>query len=179
MLTPERLNQAWCVDFMSDVLVGGRRFRVLNVLDMLSREGLASEVDFSLPAQRVVEVFDQLALGRGYPERIVLDNGPEFQSQALNAWAYSHGVKLDFIAPGKPIQNAVMESFNGKMREECLNANWWRTVAEARDAIETFRQDHNRVRPHSALNYLTPLEFTARLTEGSKPQELASQTGAA
>jgi putative transposase len=160
---PTRMNECWGMDFMSDVLVGGRRYRILNVVEALSRESVASEVDTSLPARRVIRVLDELVLERGCPARIVLDNGTEFRSQALDAWAYEHGVTLEFIQPGKPIQNARVESFNGRMRDEVLNQHWWRTVDEARQAITAYREDYNRVRPHSALGNRTPEEFAATL----------------
>lgn len=160
---PTRLNESWAMDFMSDVLVGGRRYRILNVLERRSREDLASEVDTSLPALRVIRVLEEIALERGYPERIVMDNGSEFRSAALDAWAYEHGVTLEFIQPGKPIQNAMIESFNGRMRDELLNRHWWRTLDEARHAVGAYREDYNRVRPHSALGNQTPEEFAAAL----------------
>jgi putative transposase len=161
--TPTRLNERWALDFMSDVLVGGRRYRILNVVELLSREDLASEVDTSLPSSRVIGVLEEIALERGYPASLVLDNGSEFRSLALDAWAYEHGVALEFIQPGKPIQNAVIESFNGRMRDELLNQHWWRTLQEARRAVAAYREDYNRVRPHSALGNRTPEEFAATL----------------
>jgi putative transposase len=160
---PSRINECWGMDFMSDVLVSGRRYRILNVVEALSREGLASEVDTSLPAARVMRALDEIALARGYPARITLDNGPEFRSAALDAWAYEHGVALEFIQPGKPIQNAVVESFNGRMRDELLNQHWWQTIHEARAAVAEYRDDFNHVRPHSALGQRTPAEFAAGL----------------
>ncbi len=179
MATPRRLNECWAMDFMSDSLAGGRRYRVFNVVDALSREGLAGEVDTSLPAVRVIGVLEEIALLRGYPARIVLDNGPEFRSTRLDAWAYEHGVALEFIQPGKPIQNAVMESYNGRMRDELLNQHWWRSIAEARDAVDAYRQDFNEIRPHSALDNDTPSEFARRYTETLNTQELVSPSAAA
>ncbi len=160
---PTRLNERWTMDFMSDVLVGGKRYRILNVVERLSREALAGEVDTSLPAVRVIRVLEEIALERGYPSGIVVDNGSEFRSMALDAWAYEHGVTLEFIQPGKPIQNAVVESFNGRMRDELLNQHWWRTLDEARRAVAAYREDYNQVRPHSALGNRTPEEFAATL----------------
>jgi len=160
---PTRINERWAMDFMSDVLVGGRRFRVLNVLERLSREALASEVGTSLTARRVIQVLDEIALERGYPFGILVDNGSEFRSAALDAWAYTHNVTLEFIQPGKPIQNAAIESFNGRMRDELLNQHWWRTLDEAGRAVADYREDYNRVRPHSALGNRTPEEFAATL----------------
>lgn len=160
---PTRLNERWAMDFMSDVLVGGRRYRILNVLERLSREALASEVDTSLPALRVIRVLEEIALERGYPCGITVDNGSEFRSSALDAWAYEHGVTLEFIQPGKPIQNATVESFNGRMRDELLNQHWWRTLDEARRAVAAYREDYNQVRPHSALGNQTPEGFASAL----------------
>ncbi len=174
LATPQRVNECWAMDFMSDALASGRRYRVFNVVDVLSREGLAGEADTSLPAVRVTGVLDEIALLRGYPARIVVDNGPEFRSTQLDAWAYAHGVTLEFIQPGKPMQNAVMESYNGRMRDELLNLHWWRSIAEARDALDAYRQDFNEVRPHSALDNQTPSQFARRYTEALNLQRLAS-----
>lgn len=160
---PSRLNERWTMDFMSDVLAGGKRFRILNVVESLSREALASEVDTSLPALRVIRALEEIALERGYPRRIVVDNGSEFRSMVLDAWAYEHDVDLEFIQPGKPIQNAVVESFNGRMRDELLNQHWWRSLDEARRAIAAYREDYNHVRPHSSLGNQTPEEFATAL----------------
>lgn len=165
MPAPKQLNDCWAMDFMSDVLSNGRRYRILNVMDVLSREALASEVDSGLPARRVIDALEVVALERGYPARIVVDNGPEFRSAALDAWAYEHHVTLEFIQPGKPIQNAVIESYNGRMRDELLNTHWWHTVAEARDAIVAHRVDYNQVRPHGGLNHRTPEEFAKALRD--------------
>jgi putative transposase len=174
MVTPRCLNECWAMDFMSDSLASGRRYRVFNVVDMLSREGLAADVDTSLPAARVVGVLEEIALERGYPVRILLDNGPEFRSTRLDAWAYEHEVVLEFIQPGKPIQNAVMESYNSRMRDELLNQHWWRNIAEAREAVDAYRKDFNEVRPHTALENRTPSEFARRYTELLNPQRIAS-----
>jgi len=153
------LNERWSMDFMSDSFVNGRRYRILNVVDDYSHEDLASEVDTSLPAVRVIQVLEELLTERGLPKRIVVDNGSEFRSQKLDEWAYRHGVQLDFIEPGKPVQNAYVESFNGKMRDECLNQHWFQGLAEARAEIAAFRMDYNEVRPHSSLGQKTPSEF--------------------
>lgn len=174
MATPSRVNECWAMDFMSDSLASGRRYRVLNIVDVLSREGLAGTVDTCLPASRVIQALEEIALLRGYPVRILLDNGPEFRSAQLDAWAYERGVALDFIQPGKPIQNAFMESYNGRMRDELLNQHWWRSVAEARDAVDAYRTDFNEVRPHSALGNQTPSEFARRYAASLNPQSMAS-----
>lgn len=174
VVAPQRSNEGWGADFMHDALISGRRFRCLNVVDAFNREGLASEVDTSLPAARVVQVLDEIALERGYPKRMTIDNGPEFRSQALDAWAYAHGVELVFIEAGKPAQNAVVESFNGRMRDECLNLHWFRTIEEARATVTAYRDDYNTVRPHSALGYRTPVEFREALSEKISRQRVAS-----
>jgi putative transposase len=151
-------GEAWAIDFMQDTLADGRRLRTLNVLDIVTRECLAIEVDTSLPGQRVVRLLEHLLLWHGAPKRITLDNGPEFTGQALDAWAYQHGVTLDFIEPGTPMQNGYLESFNGKFLDECLNAHWFRSLADARRIIEDWRVSYNTERPHSALCGRTPAQ---------------------
>lgn len=175
MPLPTMRNERWAIDFMSDALENGRRFRVLNVTDVLSREALACEVDTSLPASRVIRVLEEISLERGYPASIRLDNGPELRSRALDQWAYEHGVILDFIAPGKPTQNCFVESFNGKMRDELLNTRWWRTITEAREAVAEHRVDYNHVRPHDSLGRRTPEEYARTLVTYVNPQRLASR----
>lgn len=154
-----RPNERWAMDFVSDTLASGRRFRTLNIIDECTRECLAIEVDFSLTGQRVARTLDRIAWCHGKPLRIVLDNGPEYTSKALLAWSTENNVFLDFITPGKPMENAICESFNGKFREECLNEHWFRNIDEAHQIIEEWRCDYNTVRPHSSLNNLTPKEF--------------------
>jgi putative transposase len=156
-----RPGETGAVDFMQDMLADGRRFRTLNVLDTVTRECLAIEVDTSLPGRRVVQLLDQLVVWHGAPKRITLDNGPEFTGQHLDAWAYQHGITLDFIDPGKPMQNGYLESFNGKFRDECLNLHWFRGLAEAREIIEKWRESYNTERPHSALEGKTPAQCAA------------------
>ena len=151
-------NDCWCLDFVSDTLASGRRIRALAVLDTCTREALTIEVDTSLPGARVVQVLDQLIHARATPTTIVLDNGPELTSQVLDQWAYQHHVKLQFIDPGKPIQNAFIESFNSRFRDECLNVHWFTSLADAQLLIESWRLDYNHCRPHSALGYQTPEE---------------------
>jgi putative transposase len=131
----------------------------LAIVDDYTRECPAIEVDTSLGGIRVVQVLEQLAETRGLPQVITMDNGPEFTSKALDAWAYSRGVKLNFIRPGKPIENAYAESFIGRLRDECLNENWFITLKNARDIIESWRLDYNEGRPHTSLGGLTPREF--------------------
>lgn len=156
---PWQRGEAWAMDFMLDTLADGRRFRTLNVLDIVTRECLAIEVDTSLPGARVVRVLEQLVARHGAPKQITIDNGPEFAGQALDAWAYARGVTLDFIEPGKPSQNGHLESFNGKFRDECLNVHWFATLAHARAIIQEWKELYNTQRPHSALGNQTPAAF--------------------
>jgi putative transposase len=156
---PSRRGERWSMDFMVDTLADGRGFRTLNIVDDFTRECVAIEVDRSLPGLRVVRVLDRLAAIVGLPNTLVMDNGPEFSGRALDAWAYARGVQLRFIRPGKPIENAFVESFNGKFRDECLNEHWFVSVGEARALIEAWRVDYNTVRPHSALHGATPEQF--------------------
>lgn len=159
MLSPRAINEVWSLDFVTDALATGRRFRTLNIVDDFSREAVAIEVDTSLSGVRVTRVLDRLKIERGLPLHIRSDNGPEFISKAVEQWAYENGVEWHFIEPGKPIENAYIESFNGKFRDECLNENWFTALADARQKIEHWRQDYNHQRPHSALGYRTPNEF--------------------
>ncbi len=147
------------MDFLHDALASGRKFRTLSIEDAYTREMPTIEVDTSLPALRVVRVLERLRLERGLPERIVIDHGTEFTSKALDHWAYENNVTLHFITPGRPMENGYIESFHGKFREECLNEHWFLTLDDARETIESWRLDYNRVRPHSSLGYLTPEEF--------------------
>ena len=160
---PSRPNQCWALDFVSDTLAWGRRIRCLTILDCFPREAPAIEVDTSLPGARVVRVLDALAEQRGLPKAILMDNGPELTGQALDQWAYEHEVELRFIDPGKPVQNAFIESFNGRFRDECLNQHWFVSLPHARRIVEAWRLDYNRDRPHSSLGYLTPDEFAQQV----------------
>ena len=155
-------NQHWSMDFVHDRLWNGRKIKSLNIIDNYSKECLAIETDVSLGGVRVVRVLEMLKEFRGLPEAIRLDNGPEFTSKALDEWAYENGVKLDFIDPGKPTQNAYIESFNGKFRDECLNEHYFKNLEEAREIIEAWRQEYNDYRPHSSLRNLTPMEFARK-----------------
>jgi len=158
-LTATAANQIWSMDFLSDALVSGRRIRTLNIVDEYTREALAIEVDSSLPGLRVVRVLEQLRESGRKPEQIVIDHGPEFAGRVLDQWAHENGVQLRFITPGRPAENGYIESFNGKLRDECLNEHWFWNLPQAQETIEQWRMDYNQVRPHSALGYRTPEEF--------------------
>ena len=175
---PTRTNQVWTMDFTRDSLASGRKFRTLNLMDGYTREAPWIEVDTSLPGLRVVGVLERVAEERGLPETIQVDNGPEFISLAVDQWAYAHGVTLHFIDPGKPVQNAFIESFNGKFRDECLNQNWFENLEAARRIIEAWRVDYNTVRPHSSLGYRTPEEYAAEVAArpASPPTPVVSVT---
>jgi len=162
---PIRPNIRWSMDFMSDVLRGGRPFRILNIIDDCTREDLKSVVDTSLSGKRVRRELEELASRIGTPSQIVVDNGPEFISSVLAEWAEDNKVELAFIEKGKPQQNAFVESFNGRMRDECLNEHLFQDLFEARTIIEDWREFYNKERPHSSLKGLTPQNFR-RLFEG-------------
>ena len=157
MLVPDAVNQRWSVDFVSDQLANGRRFRVLNVVDDYSRECVKQIVDFSISGERLSREIDQLK--RQLPATIVCDNGPEFTSKAMFFWSKRSGVKLHFIQPGKPTQNAFVESFNGKFREYCLDLHWFSSIHDARSTIEEWRDHYNHVRPHRSLGKKPPAVF--------------------
>lgn len=189
-------NDRWSMDFMSDQLADGRRIRTLNIVDDHTRECLAIEVDSSLSGHRVCRVLDRLIAQRGRPKRLITDNGPEsersgdrrpkvarrvseanqFTSKALDRWAYEHCVELQFIQPGKPVQNAFVESFNGTMRNECLNEHWFLDLEDAKDLVEAWRIDYNTERPHSSLGGLTPGEFAARAQTPLRPRRSAASS---
>ena len=160
---PTRANERGSMDFVSDALGNGRKIRALTLVDDFTRECPVIEVDFSLPGERVVRVLECLARTRGLPTSIRCDNGPEFAGQVLDQWAHVNGVVLDFIDPGKPTQNAFAESFNGRLRDECLNESWFVRLADARDTIEAWRVDYMVARPHSGLADRTPTEFAREL----------------
>jgi putative transposase len=161
LAVPVRVNQVWAMDFTQDTLADGRKFRTLNVVDVYTRECRAIEVDTSLAGARVVRVLERLGEAHGTPERIIIDNGPEFTSKALDAWAYACKVDLAFIKPGRPMENGYIESFNGKFRDECLNCHWFISLEDARQIIEAWRCDYNECRPHSSLGLLTPSAFAS------------------
>jgi putative transposase len=172
---PVRPNQKWSMDFVTDSIVTGRKFRALTIVDDYSRECPAIEVDTSLGGRRVVSVLERLEQIRGLPEVITLDNGPEFAGKALDEWAYRKGVKLNFIHPGKPVENAFIESFNGRFRDECLNTNWFMSLKHASEVIEEWRKDYNIVRPHSSLDGLSPQEFI--VLDGNTKMRMALSKG--
>jgi putative transposase len=174
---PKSANEVWTMDYTHDELASGRKFRTLNLMDGYTREALTIEVDTSLPGLRVVRVLDRLREMRATPAAIQVDNGTEFTSRVVDQWAYRNQVALHFIERGKPTQNAFIESFNGKFRDECLNQNWFVDLRGAREMIEAWRVDYNTVRPHSSLRYLTPEEFAAQAATrlgGFPPTPVAS-----
>jgi len=172
MPTPKGVNEAWSMDFMADQLEDGRRFRLFTVVDQYSRECLKIKARFSIPAQQVVKYLEQLSYVRGLPRTIVVDNGTEFDSKAMDAWAYRRGVKLQFIRPGKPMENAFIESFNGRLRDECLNANVFFSLEDARQKVEAFKLDYNTQRPHSSIGNFTPEEFARNTKIGPQKSEI-------
>ncbi len=153
------------MDFAHDNLASGRSFRTLNIMDAWSREALAIEADTSLPGKRVVRVLELLVARRRKPKTIQVDNGPEFRGTALDQWAYKNGVLLHFIEPGKPTQNGHIESFNGKLRDECLNQEWFPTLVHARCTLKAWKHDYNWVRPHSALDHQPPALWAQQQTQ--------------
>lgn len=162
MGSPDTAGERYSMDFMSDSLATRRAFRTLNIVDDYTRECLAIEVDMSLSGERVARVLDRLVESGRKPKVIVVDNGPELTSRAVDAWAVRNKVHLHFIDPGRPMQNAYIESFNGRFRDECLNQHWFTSLEEARSVIEEWREDYNRERPHSSLDHQTPEEFARR-----------------
>jgi putative transposase len=161
LLTPTAPNQVWSMDFVSDMLEHGRRLKCLTIVDDFSKESVDIVVDHGISGLYVARVLDRAVRFRGRPLSIRTDQGPEFTGKALDQWAYQHAVELRLIEAGKPTQNAYVESFNGKFRDECLNEHWFKTLHEAREIVATWRLDYNQHRPHSALNYQTPAEFAA------------------
>jgi putative transposase len=162
-------NECWSMDFVADQLVDGRRFRILTIVDNFTRESLAMCASQSIKGDNVVSVLDELISHRGKPARIQVDNGSVFTSRSMDLWAYLNKVKLDFSRPGKPTDNPFIESFNGKFRGECLNENWFLSLADARDKIDQWRADYNHHRPHSSLGDLTPVEFAESCIASGQP----------
>jgi len=173
---PDAANVSWSMDFVADGLADGRKLRCLVIVDDCTRECLAIEVDTSLTGRRVVGVLERLADTRGLPQSITVDHGPEFEGQALDAWAFDKGVQLAFIRPGKPVENAYVESFNGKFRDECLNEHWFITMTQARRVIERWRIEYNEERPHQSLKDLTPARYAATLTTNRTADETGTLT---
>jgi putative transposase len=156
-------NECWSMDFMSDELFDGRRIRLLTIVDNHTRESLAIHVGQRIRGCEVVEVLERVMKDHGRPQTIRVDNGPEFISKDVDLWAYWNHVTLDFSRPGKPTDNAYIESFNGRFRQECLNEHWFLSLDDARDKVECWRQDYNENRPHSALGNATPEEYAAQV----------------
>lgn len=173
MAIPQDANLRWSLDFVMDTLVSGRRFRILTIVDDFTRECLGLVADTSLTGPRVARELDRIVEHRGCPCMIVSDNGTEFTSNAILAWQEQRGVEWHYIAPGKPMQNGFVESFNGKLRDECLNETLFANLKEARQIIEAWRIDYNTNRPHTSLKGLTPLEFAARPKEGQNWNRLS------
>ena len=172
MALPQGPNQRWSLDFVSDALAHGRRFRILAVVDDFSRECLALVADTSLSGLRVTRELDEIAKRRGYPCMVVSDNGSELTSNAMLRWQQDRGVEWHYIAPGKPTQNGFIESFNGRLRDECLNEHLFNNLKEASEIVEAWRIDYNTRRPHTSLGGLTPIEFATRPREGHNQNRL-------
>jgi len=162
---PTRRNEVWSMDFVMDALRHGRRFKILTIVDDCTKEAIDLVADFGISGHYVTRILDQAARFRGYPAAIRTDQGPEFTGRALDQWAYENGVQLKLIQPGKPTQNAYIESFNGKFRDECLNEHWFQSLAHAQAIIQAWRTDYNEQRPHSMLGYQTPAEAAEQLRQ--------------
>jgi len=167
------INQCWSMDFMADQLFDGRRFRLLTLVDNFSRESLAIRTGQRLTGDDVVNALDVVTHCRGKPMTIRVDNGPEFISKSLDWWAYFNDVKLDFSRPGKPTDNAYIESFNGRLRQECLNEHWFTSLEDAQQKLDAWRDDYNGTRPHSALGNRTPQEFAA-MAASARAQQMGT-----
>jgi putative transposase len=174
---PAEPHRMWAMDFMHDTLFCGKRFRTLNLIDEGAREALAIEIDSSLPAERVIRVLDQLKESRPLPEQIRVDNGPELQSAKLVAWAQAHGVKLHYIQPGKPTQNAYIERFNRTFRREVLDAHLFASLGEVREIVHQWMTAYNEERPHQALGHVPPSVFSQQSARSTtKPSPLQNST---
>jgi putative transposase len=156
-------RQRWSMDFVSDALVADRRIRIFAVIDNFTRECICLEAGYSMPSHRVTAALDQAIEQYGRPLAITCDNGTEFTSNIFDAWAHANGIDIDFIAPGKPTQNAFIESFNGRLRDECLNTSWFHTLEQARELLSQWRRDYNETRPHSSIGDQTPTAYAAKL----------------
>ena len=164
---PNSVNRVWSMDFVHDELVGGEKIRMLTIVDNFSRESVAVDVGKSLRAGQVVNCLNRLKITRGLPKIITVDNGSEFSGKEMDRWAYENKVELHFIRPGKPVENAYIESFNGRIRDECLNVNIFYTLDDAKEIIERWRDDYNNWRPHSSLGYLSPMEYISKTNNGT------------
>ena len=171
-VTAAAANESWSMDFVSDQLSDGRWIRVLTIVDNFTRESLAAEVGSKFTGHTVIGVLARIAGYRGCPKTVRVDNGPEFTSVALDQWAYLNKVTLDFSRPGKPTDNAFIESFNGRLRAECLSQHWFTSLSEAKMTIEAWRVDYNEARPHGSLGYLAPSEFAKRSRAKQRPQRV-------
>jgi putative transposase len=176
MPVPVGVNERWSMDFIHDALADGRKFRVLTVVDQFSRECPVLGADSSLTGKKVVEYMERLREVRGLPKAITVDNGSEFTSKALDGWAYQNGVHLDYIRPGKPVENAFIESFNGRLRDECLNVNMFFSLEDASSKLEAWRQDYNNFRPHTSTDGMTPVEYAAKHKEDFKIVKILNQS---
>lgn len=168
-------NESWSMDFVADALASGRRIRCLTLVDDFTKECLATVVDTSITGLRVARELNQVIASRCVPGSISVDNGPEFAGRILDEWAYRTGVRLRFIRPGKPVENAYIESFNGKFRDECLNEHWFASLPEARTMIEAWRREYNVERPHSTIGNLTPMEFAQAWRLAAEPEIKSNQ----
>lgn len=163
-------NEKWSMDFVHDALSNGKKIRTFNIIDEYTRECLAIYVDYSIGGKKVVNILENLRKERGLPKVILSDNGTEFTSKAMDQWAYYHKQKHNFIEPGKPMQNGTCESFNGRLRDECLNEHWFTSLENARDIIEEWRVDYNEERPHGTLR-MTPIEFYKQAMQQKKMEQ--------
>jgi len=168
---PSAPDQVWSMDFVMDALASGRRIKILTIVDDFTKEAIDVVPEQGISGQRVTRILEQAGRFRGFPQAIRTDQGPEFTGKALDQWAYEHGIDLKLIQPGKPTQNAYIESFNGRFRDECLNEHWFTSLNHAREEIAAWRRDYNEQRPHSALDYRTPAEFAAANRQREVPED--------
>ena len=175
LLRPDRANEVWSMDFVFDRTAEGRVIKCLTIVDDATHESVAIEVERAISGHGVSRVLDRLALSRGLPKVIRTDNGKEFCGKAMVAWAHEHGVQLRLIEPGKPNQNAYIESFNGRLRDECLNEHWFPSLLHARTEIETWRREYNEERPKKALGGMTPSDYAEQLAMKAVPSPLDSK----
>jgi putative transposase len=165
---PKSVNRIWAMDFVHDKMANQRKIRMLTIVDHFSRESVAIEVSHGLNSQDVIRCLERLKVMRGLPKIIVMDNGAEFSGNDMDRWAHENQIQLHFIRPGKPVENAYIESFNGRLRDECLNVNTFYSLEDAKNLIERWREDYNNWRPHSALGDRTPMEYIKEIeTRGS------------